>query len=244
MKKYFWLKLKTDFFLNPKIKKLRRIPGGDTYTIIYQKLMLLSVATEGVLVLEGIESKLEDELSLILDETPESIQICWAFLLANKLVEEITNLEFFLPSVPLLTGSESDSAERVRQFRQRKALQCNAQVTQGNEKVTTELELEKNLEQELSPTSLKNQRETKINFQEFRNRLAEGGFTFELTQNIAGYAPETKFKVKSTGYIHCLKSQKDVSSEDAQALWDFLYQRRSAVLAALEKSKTKKEDVA
>ena len=36
-KKYYWLKLKDDFFNSREIKKLRRIAGGDTYTIIYLK---------------------------------------------------------------------------------------------------------------------------------------------------------------------------------------------------------------
>ena len=37
-KKFFWLKLKEDFFRDKRIKKLRKIAGGDTYTIIYLKL--------------------------------------------------------------------------------------------------------------------------------------------------------------------------------------------------------------
>ena len=41
-KKYYWLKLKADWFSDKRIKKLRSIAGGDTYTIIYLKMMLLS----------------------------------------------------------------------------------------------------------------------------------------------------------------------------------------------------------
>ena len=32
IKKYYWLKLKEDFFRQKEIKKLRKIAGGDTYT--------------------------------------------------------------------------------------------------------------------------------------------------------------------------------------------------------------------
>ena len=39
IKKYYWLKLKEDFFRDKKIKKLRKIAGGDTYTIIYLKYL-------------------------------------------------------------------------------------------------------------------------------------------------------------------------------------------------------------
>ena len=42
-KRYFWLKLDRHFFNNARIKKLRRLAGGDTYTIIYLKLLLLSI---------------------------------------------------------------------------------------------------------------------------------------------------------------------------------------------------------
>ena len=36
-KQYYWLQLKEDFFRQKEIKLLRKIAGGDTYTIIYLK---------------------------------------------------------------------------------------------------------------------------------------------------------------------------------------------------------------
>ena len=48
-KRYFWLKLKEDFFRQKEIKKLRKIAGGDTFTIIYLKLQLLSLQDNGKL---------------------------------------------------------------------------------------------------------------------------------------------------------------------------------------------------
>ncbi len=64
-KKYFWLKLDRHFFGNARIKKLRRLAGGDTYTIIYLKLLLLSIEFNGLLVYEGIEDTFEKEMALI-----------------------------------------------------------------------------------------------------------------------------------------------------------------------------------
>ena len=40
-KQYYWLQLKEDFFRQKEIKLLRKIAGGDTYTIIYLKMMLV-----------------------------------------------------------------------------------------------------------------------------------------------------------------------------------------------------------
>ena len=39
-KRYYWLKLKNDFFRGKHIKMLRKIAGGDTYTIIYLKMII------------------------------------------------------------------------------------------------------------------------------------------------------------------------------------------------------------
>ena len=67
-KKYYWLKLKADFFTSRAMKKLRRIAGGDTYTIIYLKLQLLSLKDEGLLYYEGVEPTFYEEMALALDE--------------------------------------------------------------------------------------------------------------------------------------------------------------------------------
>lgn len=48
-KRYYWLKLHEDFFRQKDIKKLRQIAGGDTYTIIYLKMLLHSLSTSGKL---------------------------------------------------------------------------------------------------------------------------------------------------------------------------------------------------
>ena len=64
-KKYYWLKLKEDFFRQPRMKKLRKVAGGDTYTIIYLKMQLLSLENEGTLFFEGIEDDFIDSVSAV-----------------------------------------------------------------------------------------------------------------------------------------------------------------------------------
>jgi len=123
-KRNYWLKLKEDFFSQPYIKKLRRIAGGDTYTIIYQKILLLSVKTNGYLIFEGIEKTFEEELALILDEDVDNVRITLEFMKANKAIETTENKgEFFIPVMLSLIGSESESAKWVRAYRERKRLE-------------------------------------------------------------------------------------------------------------------------
>ena len=128
-KKYFWLKLKDNYFDNPKLKKLRKIAGGDTYTIIYLKMQLESIKNGGIIQFEHIEQTIEEELALKLDENVDDVSMTLAYLKAQSLLEESKDSYLFLEASKNI-GSESESAERVRKFREKqKALQCNEDVT-------------------------------------------------------------------------------------------------------------------
>lgn len=131
-KRFYWLKLKDGYFNSPKIKKLRKIAGGDTFTIIYLKMQLLSVSNKGIIEFEGIEPTFEEELALKLDEDLDNVEVTLNFLKLQGLIESNNN-EFLLLDACNNIGSESESAERVRQFRERekqKTLQCNKDVTE------------------------------------------------------------------------------------------------------------------
>lgn len=147
-KKYYWLKLKTDFFTSKEIKKLRRTAGGDTFVIIYLKMQLLSLQNNGKIYYDGIEEDFASEIALTLDEDPDNVRLTMAFLQNCGLIECNEINECFLTEVPEITGKECDSAERVRKHR---ALQCNNDVTSSNSNVTkcnTEIDIEKNKETE------------------------------------------------------------------------------------------------
>ena len=136
-KKYYWLKLKTDFFKDKAIKKLRRIAGGDTYTVIYLKLQLLSLENEGVLEFENLlEDTFVEELALEIDEDVENIKMTLAYLERCGLIEcLVDNKEYLLPQAAESIGTETQGAERVRKFREnKKMLQSNEQALQSNTK--------------------------------------------------------------------------------------------------------------
>ena len=145
-KKYYWLKLKADFFTSRAMKKLRRIAGGDTYTIIYLKLQLLSLKDEGLLFYEGVEPTFYEEMALALDEDAENVRATLIFLESMGLISQTNEHEYILTEVPYLIGGESESAERVRRHREKKALLCNGEVTKGNTEIEIELDIEKEKE--------------------------------------------------------------------------------------------------
>lgn len=134
-KRYYWFKMKDNFFKAKEMKKLRRIAGGDTFTIIYLKLLMLSVKSEGRLEYDGVEETFADELALELDEEVDNVKLTLQFLHNVKLIEMVSDDEIILKEAMENIGTEVDSAERVRLHRERKsqlALQCNTQVTMCN----------------------------------------------------------------------------------------------------------------
>ena len=67
-KRYYWLKLYDDFFSSLRIKKLRKLAGGDTYLAIYLKMQLLAMKSDGILKWSGLEDDFTSELALELDK--------------------------------------------------------------------------------------------------------------------------------------------------------------------------------
>ena len=130
-KRYYWLKLNDNFFKDKRMKKLRRIAGGDTYTIIYLKMMLSSLTTGGMIYYEGIEDSLAEELALDLDEDPDNVQVLLNFLMTTGLMIDLGDGGYELPQASESMGSETAGAQRVRDHRARqKALQCNTDETE------------------------------------------------------------------------------------------------------------------
>ena len=132
-KRYFWIQLTQDFFKSKEMKLLRKIAGGDTHTIIYLKMMLISLEDGGRIYYDGLADNLAEELSLVIDENVEDIKITLIFLESKGLLTKKSDRDYFLEQVPEMVGSETASARRVRKFRENKlALQCNNEVTKRN----------------------------------------------------------------------------------------------------------------
>lgn len=120
-KRYWWLKLQEDFFRQVEIKKLRKIAGGDTYTVIYLKMMLLSLKNEGHIAYDCPESEFIESLALDIDEDEENVSVTVAFLRKhNLLVESEFESDVSLPKAAEAIGSETAAASRMRDMRNRK----------------------------------------------------------------------------------------------------------------------------
>ena len=150
-KRYFWLKLYDDFFTSKRIKKLRSIAGGDTYTIIYLKMQLKALKTDGYLYFDGVMSDFAEELALDIDESVEDVKVTINYLMSVGLLETNDGEEYKLPFLDNCIGSENASAQRVREHRaKQKALQCNTDVTEVKQVCNAEKDIEIDIEKDKS----------------------------------------------------------------------------------------------
>lgn len=237
-KKYYWLKLPSNFFVDPKIKKLRRIAGGDTYVIIFLKMMLLVINTNGILEFEGIEKTLEDELSLKLDEDENNVKVVLAFLSSNGELEEVSDEAFLLQRVPDLIGKEGDSAERMRKLRERQNVgeipltsHCDGYVTRSDTEKEKDIEKEIKPSLFLSPTPERKERFDLKYLNKFREELITTCPTFAFSlQGKMGYSSNhLGFCIKG-GYIFDLHTNKIVKSTESFEIWQYLYHVKTHVL--------------
>ena len=177
-KRYFWIQLTQDFFKSKEMKLLRKIAGGDTHTIIYLKMMLISLEDGGRIYYDGLADNLAEELSLVIDENIEDIKITLIFLESKGLLTKKSDRDYFLEQVPEMVGSETASTRRSRKHREsQKVLQCNNYATKCDGDI--EIDIDKELDKEKDIDLDKNPIE--IIVEEYQSRIAMlDGTQFEI----------------------------------------------------------------
>lgn len=132
-KRYYWIKLKEDFFDIETIDWLISQKNGCEYIVLYQKLCLLTANKDGKLAMKVGEMIIPYDVNKIARDTKFDIDtVIVAMELFKKigLIYEQEDGILKIPYVDEMVGSETSSAKRVREYRQKKALQCNNNVTQ------------------------------------------------------------------------------------------------------------------
>lgn len=189
-KRYYWLKLPDGFFGQKEIKRLRKIAGGDTYTIIYLKMLLASLSNNGVLYFDGVEDDFIAELALDIDEDEENVAITVQYLTKQNILVALSEEEFLLTTCAEMVGSETASTRRSREVRKRqKLLQCNTNATNRNgEKeieIEIDIEIEKETEKEGEPKGEKPPEVKKIDYQLIADMYNDTCVSFPRVQSLS-----------------------------------------------------------
>lgn len=118
-KKYYWLKLPKDFFERKEVKLLRKLENGALYVLIYQKILLNALETDGEIYFDHLTDTPEEELALSINEEVEDVRNVLKFLLDKQLVT-FSEDTYLIEHFAALVGKEASSTERVRAHRERK----------------------------------------------------------------------------------------------------------------------------
>ena len=133
-KRFYWIKLKENFFNIETIDWLISQKNGCEYIVLYQKLCLLTANKNGELSMQIGEMIIPFDADKIARDTKFKIDtVLVAMELFKKigLIYEQEDGILKIPYVEEIVGSETASAERVRKHRAaKKALQSNSNVTQ------------------------------------------------------------------------------------------------------------------
>lgn len=166
-KRYFWLKVSKEFFEDKVIKKLRKLPGGDTYALIALRILLRALESDFRLYFEGVEKTFAAELALDLTEDEEAVEIVINALVKYGWLQAVDEETIYSPKAEQMCGSETQAAQRMRKMRENKAEQkliadssdseashCYADVTDCYKNVTLDIEIEKEKDIDNSLSSL------------------------------------------------------------------------------------------
>lgn len=162
MEKFYWLKLKRDFFKRHDIRIVETMPNGKDYILFYLKLLCESLDHNGNLRFSDEIPYNEDMLATITNTNVDIVRSAIKIFTELKMMEKLDNGTYYMNEVEKLIGSvvNNDNANRQRAFREKQkqlALQdCYGSVTKSNENKNIELELE------LKENSIKNTTKEKV----------------------------------------------------------------------------------
>jgi predicted phage replisome organizer len=153
-KKYYWLKLKRDFFKRHDIRIIEEMPNGKEYILFYLKLLLESIDHEGALRFSETVPYNEQMLSVITNTNIDIVRSAMKMFIELKMMDILDDKTIFMAEVEKLIGSEAWSTERSRRCREKKKLlQCNTDATSCNEEKDIEIEKDKETEKEKRKSS-------------------------------------------------------------------------------------------
>ncbi len=149
-KRYYWMKLKKDFFDQKMIKILRTFDDGEKMIMIFLKIQLHSLENDGYIYYENMLPAFEQELAVAIDEDIEKVKLTLDTLIRFGAVEKIDEKKYYITALEDCIGSESASAKRVREHRERE--KCNAEALHCNTEIEKDKDKEKELYQSKSKT--------------------------------------------------------------------------------------------
>lgn len=111
-KRYYWLKLRKDFFQQHQMKVLKALPNGRLYALIYLELLAESTTHNGELRYSELMPYDIITLATVIDEDKDNVEKAIQTFIKLELVEILDDRTIFMREISKLIGSETGQTIR------------------------------------------------------------------------------------------------------------------------------------
>ena len=189
--KYYWLKLKKDFFKRHDIRIIEAMTNGKDYILFYLKLLVESVDHEGALRFSDTIPYNDEMLATITNTNVDIVRSALKVFTELKMIDVLDDSTIYMNEVSKMIGSAADNDNAIRQQRFRdkqkeKSAVLDSSVTKNNANVTEcvtnnnesksiekdiEIDKEKDMDKQLSlvpqPALISKEEHIELLFKEF-----------------------------------------------------------------------------
>jgi predicted phage replisome organizer len=153
-KKYYWLKLKRDFFKRHDIKIIESQDNGKDYVLFYLKLLLESVDHNGELRFSETVPYNDKMLATITDTNIDIVRSAVKIFSELGMMDRFDDGTLYMEQVNTMLGFETSDAIRMRELREKKTQLLiehgdGEQCSKVFKNRSPELELDKELDKEI-----------------------------------------------------------------------------------------------
>ena len=157
-KKYYYLKLKEDFFESEEIKVLEAMPNGYNYSNLLIKLYLKALKFEGALRLNEFIPYNLQMISAIVGMDIDTVKVAFDIYKQLKLIEILDDGTIYMLEIQNFIGKSTTEADRKRRYRakievekKKKLLESDGgQMSDKNPpEIETEIEQEIEIQQQI-----------------------------------------------------------------------------------------------
>lgn len=167
--RFYWLKLKRDFFKRHDIRIVEEMPNGKEYILFYLKLLCESVDHDGNLRFSDEIPYNAEMLATITETNLDIVRSAVKLFTDLHMMEKLDDGTIYMREVAGMIGSatDNDNANRQRRYRERqKALENSTDVTpplleryeavtNNNESKSIEIDIDKEIDIEKENTKKK-----------------------------------------------------------------------------------------
>ena len=116
-KRYYWLKLKDNFFEREEIQLIESIPNGKEYVLILLKFMMKAINTDGRLVVKDLIPYNPQMLATVTHSNIDTVRSAIEIFIKFGLMSTLDDGTLYMNEVQALLGSETEFAAKKREYR-------------------------------------------------------------------------------------------------------------------------------